>query len=241
MNPKISVILAAYNEEKLLPRCLKSLQAQTFPKDQFEIILVDNNSTDKTAEIGNEFGVRVYPYTKIQGAGAARKYGITYAKGEIIAVTDPDSVVTPDWLEQINKLFDNPKIVCIGGPGRSDTKDILADIIYAFVDNFWRLNRMFGKPLVWGFNMAFRKKAYDEVGGFNEELLSSEDWDLSFRLNNRFGKNSFLFDYQLKAYTSSRKLNKMNYLGKYTVDALRNYFDFVIFGKKKAVPTFTVR
>jgi glycosyltransferase involved in cell wall biosynthesis len=241
MTPKISVVIPAYNEEKLIGRCLKSLQEQSYPKDHYEVILVDNNSKDKTSEIGREYGVNVLLYKEKQGTSASRKYGIAQAKGKIIAITDSDTFVANDWLAKIDKRFEDQRIVCVGGQARSDTKNLLVGAVFTFYNVFWSLNNVLGKPLVWGFNMAFRKKAYEEVGGFDEKLLSSEDWDLAFRLMKRFGNKSIRYVSDLKAYTAPRKQNHANFLLKYTIDGWRNYIDFVILGKKKATPIFTVR
>ena len=93
----VTVVIAAYNEEKDLPKCLTAITTQNFPKDDYEIIVVDNNSTDKTAEIAKSFGVKVITETK-QGNTFAVKKGMDGAMGEIIANTDADTVVFSDWL-----------------------------------------------------------------------------------------------------------------------------------------------
>ena len=113
MNPKISVIVPAYNEEKLIGRCVEALKKQTYPQDQYEIIVVDNGSKDRTAAIAKEAGAHVYTYTKIQGCAASRNFGSTQAKGNIFAFTDGDSMPEQDWLEKIAELLDKPEIVCV--------------------------------------------------------------------------------------------------------------------------------
>src|SRR3989344_5752786 len=102
MSLKISVIIPAFNEEKLLGECLESLQKQTLAKDEYEVIVIDNGSTDKTSAIAKSMGVSVYYYIKERGPGAARAFGVTKAKGSILAFTDADTTVTPTWLETID-------------------------------------------------------------------------------------------------------------------------------------------
>src|SRR3989304_4870044 len=109
----ISVVIPAYNEERNLPKCLSSLRNQTFP--HFEIIVVDNNSWDKTAEIARLFGARVV-YETIQGMTPARERGFREAKGPIIARTDADTILTPNWLYQIYREFQkDPSLSAVTG------------------------------------------------------------------------------------------------------------------------------
>lgn len=241
MNPKISVVIGAYNEEKLLPRCLDGLIKQTYPKDKFEVILIDNGSTDSTAHIGEEYGAHVSKYNHLQGVGAARKFGADKARGEIIAFTDADSIPPNDWLEKIDNYLSDPNLVCVGGPGRSDKKSIMQSVIYTLYNVFHILNHAFKKPLMWGFNMAVKKDAYREVGGINPALVASEDWDLAFRLVKKYGSQSVKYEKNLFVFTSTRKQDNLSILLRYARDGFSNYFDFVILGRPKSRPGFNVR
>jgi len=100
----ISVVVPAYNEEKNIGQCLTALKNQDYPSKNYEIIVVDNNSTDKTAQIANEMGVRVVPEEK-QGYVFALRKGCSQAKGEIITITDADALVPKDWLKKIYQAF----------------------------------------------------------------------------------------------------------------------------------------
>jgi glycosyltransferase involved in cell wall biosynthesis len=93
--PLISVIIPAFNEEKFLGNCLFSLKNQDF--NDFEIIVVDNNSRDKTSKIAKKFGVKLVS-EKNQGAALARNRGAKEAKGEILAFTDADTILPKNWL-----------------------------------------------------------------------------------------------------------------------------------------------
>src|ERR1035437_1512308 len=161
----ITVVVAAYNEEKDLPKCLTAITTQDFPKDDYEIIVVDNNSTDKTAEIAKSFGARVVQESK-QGNTPAVKRGMDSATGEIIANTDADTVVFPDWLSTIKKIFEDKKIVGATGSAYVETGNQVLDFIYRkLYDAFIGFNFLIGKPHMTGFNMIVRKKVYDEIGG----------------------------------------------------------------------------
>lgn len=241
MNIKISVVLASFNEEKLLPRCLESLNKQLYPKDKFEVILVDNGSTDKTAEIAKKAGIRYLHYTEIQGCGASRQFGAENAKGSIIAFTDPDTIVPNNWLEKIDKELSDPSIVCIGGQARPDKDSPMQNVLFGFYNLFHKTNHYLGKPIIWGFNMAIKKEQYNQVGGINKNLLSSDDWDLALRLRNKFGKQSIKYVPELIAFTSIRKNDKPSVFLKYAKNGVINYVDMVILGRIKARPVFNVR
>src|ERR1035437_8508182 len=124
----ISVVVAAYNEEKDLPKCLTAITTQDFPKDDYEIIVVDNNSTDKTAEIAKSFGARVVQESK-QGNTPAVKKGMDSATGEIIANTDADTVVFPDWLSTVKEIFADKDVVGATGSAYVKTGNSLFDYI----------------------------------------------------------------------------------------------------------------
>lgn len=241
MNPKISVVVAAYNEEKLLPRFLESLQKQTYPHDAFEIIIVNNGSTDRTEQVAKKFHVRVYPYTEIQGCSASRAYGADHAKGSILAFTDADSVAPSDWLSKIDTAFQGDSVVCIGGRAAPDKQNIFTIVVFGFYHLFISLNILFAKPILWGFNMAVKKDAYATVGGFNKKLLANEDWDLAFRLKKKFGKDRVLYKGSLVVKTSTRKQNNPLIFIHYVINGAINYYNFVIRGKNKPVPIFNVR
>lgn len=239
--PKISIILAAYNEEKLLPRALKALQKQTVSKDDYEIIVIDNGSTDKTVQVAKSFGATVYSYNKIQGCGAARQYGSSKANGTIIAFTDCDCIVESDWVEKIEKYFYDPSVVSVSGRVLPIEIAFPMNTIFTFYDWFYVMNHIFGKPLVWGSTMAIRTEAYKTVGGIVSELLSSEDWELAFRLQKSFGKWSVKYARDLVVKTSTRKQNEGKTFYRYTVDGIINYTNLAVLGRVKARPTFHVR
>lgn len=100
--PLISVIVPAYNEEKYIRACLDSLTNQDLPKRFFEIIVVDNNSTDKTKEIIKKFPVK-YTFEEKRNVVAAKQRGVKIAKGKIIASADADTFYPKSWLSDIKK------------------------------------------------------------------------------------------------------------------------------------------
>lgn len=185
--PFITVVIAAFNEEEYLPRCLESLSKQTYPKDRFEVTVVDNNSTDKTAQIAKKFGAIVIP-EKRQGNTYAIKHGMDEAKGDIIAATDADTQVADNWLSVIAGTFTDPDVVAATGVIRADVGPKIVDrsINLAYII-FMYISAFIGKPNLSGFNLAVRKNAYLKVGGVNPLFTMSSDVDLGIRLS-KIGK-----------------------------------------------------
>ncbi|MDS1309934.1 glycosyltransferase [Marinobacter xiaoshiensis] len=168
--PFCSVIIPAFNEEKDIETCLISLTNQTYPKDRFEIIVVDNGSTDKTKEIAATYADLVLD--KPEGnVGAVRNFGITHASGEIIICTDADCVVPPNWIETgVDLLQSNPKHAFGGGlKPRKNAK---------WVEKYWILNASGCKTqqhALAGSSIFMWKIDFLRLGAFNENVTSGED------------------------------------------------------------------
>ncbi len=189
------MVIPAYNEEKTLGRCLGSLSRQhtSLP---YEVIVVDNNSTDATPRIAQTFQkkmrIRVV-YERKKGRGAARRAGFGVAKGEIILSTDADAVVPPNWVETIATTFLTNPIVAITGTSKVEDSSLLINYAYNIVQPIsmivYRL--LFGHYWLSGFNFGIRRSIYSQSGGFDPNLNVIEDIDLSFRVARR-GRILFL-------------------------------------------------
>ncbi|MDP2720990.1 MAG: glycosyltransferase [bacterium] len=222
-HPLISVVIPAYNEEKLLSEALEALKKQTFPKEKYEVIVVDNNSTDKTAEIAQDYDAKVLG-CQVQGVAAARAAGSQAARGEIIVGTDADTQVAANWLEKIATHFQkDPVLLGLTGPAYlAKTNFLFSQASYFTFDLFQRLNFAISKPTFSGFNYAVRADAYQHVGGINPQLPSAEDIDLSFKLA-KIGKVRYFSD--VVVYTSPRRIIK-DPVGFFRHN-LRNYLSMV--------------
>ena len=111
----LSVVVPFYNVRPYIGRCIEGLLAQDFPADRFEVLMVDNNSTDGSAEV-----VRRYPRVRLlreakQGAYAARNRGLAHARGRLVAFTDPDCIPGPDWLRRLHGAFECPSTHVVMG------------------------------------------------------------------------------------------------------------------------------
>lgn len=182
--PAISVVIPAFNEEKYLSSCLESVKKQTFT--DFEIIVVDNNSTDSTAEIARQYGARVVS-EKVQGMIPARERGFKEAHADIIARTDADSVVSTTWLSQIFRIFeDHPEVVAITGGFTSfpGVNWFINRILTIYIRiGFYGFSRLLigHYPLV-GPNNALRKSVWQKVIIHADDKMVHEDMDLACHL-----------------------------------------------------------
>jgi glycosyltransferase involved in cell wall biosynthesis len=204
---KVSVVIPVYNEEKTIAACLKSLLRQSVPAD--EIIVVDNNSTDKTAEIVKQFPVRIVQEKK-QGITFSRNKGFNAAKYAIIVRTDADTIVPKSWIRRIKKHFEEDKdLVALSGPARFSTSAYTPTLSKWPTQMFFTsFKQMCGHECLYGPNMAIRKSAWEDV---REETCISdkdvhEDMDLALHIA-YWGK--IKFDSKLVVYSSPRRWKKI--------------------------------
>lgn len=184
----ISVVIPAFNEERNIGRCLEGLVAQNMPR-ALEVIVVDNASTDRTAEVAHSYQgtlplLRVV-HEATKGRGAARKKGFDCAQGDIIFSLDADTVVPPDWVAAYMRFFEeSPDVVAVTGiPRMSDCNAIdntLFNVLMPLQMKAYRV--LFGHYWLSGFSFAIRSQVYRKAGGFNPVTDFGEDLDLSFRV-----------------------------------------------------------
>lgn len=242
MQPKISVIIPAYNEEKLIGKCIEALQKQTLPHDQYEIIVVDNNSSDKTYEIAKKYGVSVYKYDKMQRVSATRQFGVSHAKGNILAFMDADSFAATDWLVSILAYFEkDPSLMAICGVALPKGGAAPIRLGFYAYNQLLRISQRFGTVLAWGFNLAIRKEAFDKIGGYNLDLSTYDDAEIALRVQRAFGNKSIYYSQKLKVYTSTRKHDNVKILLQYMFDNTKNYVNVVLLKKSATAEIRNIR
>jgi glycosyltransferase involved in cell wall biosynthesis len=182
--PKVSVVVASYNGDRTLEACLKSLQELNYP--DYEVILVDDGSTDRTESICKRFtNVRYIRHEKNQGLSVARNTGITASTGDIVAFTDSDCRADEDWLFYLVGDLLNSEFAGIGGHNLLPPEDLwIAAAV--MVSPGGPAHVMITDRLaehIPGCNMAFYKWALDEIGGFDPLFRKAgDDVDVCWRL-----------------------------------------------------------
>ncbi len=198
--PDVSICIPAYNEELLLGKCLETLNSQQTAYT-YEIIVIDNASTDNTASIAASFkNVRVIS-EKRKGYIYAFLKGISQARAPIIAITDADTTHGRHWMEFLMKQFENPEVVCVGGPCYFSDKSSLLKYGNTLLMKFQKVTGTLS-PI--GANIAFRKHAYEKIGGLSTAVNLQSDRYLARQLK-RVGTVKWCWD--LKVYMSGRRFH----------------------------------
>jgi peptidoglycan/xylan/chitin deacetylase (PgdA/CDA1 family) len=203
----ISIVIPALNEEKLLPDCLRSLKNQEYRGD-FEIVVVDNGSTDRTADIARDYGARVIRADEEKNVFYARQVGANAARGDIIAQADADSIYPRDWLKRISeRLAAHPEAVAVAGRFFYREKFIWSwfELVFRHLVNLLAVT-FFGRPLfISGATFAFRRKTFISLDGYRDLIYSADQYGIASRLG-QFGK--ILYDKDLYVLTSTRSVQK---------------------------------
>jgi glycosyltransferase involved in cell wall biosynthesis len=185
--PSVSIVIPIYNRAGFIQACLTSLLAQSYPRERYEIILVDDGSTDGSAAKANvllqEWDGQFQIIQKTNGGPAsARNAGIRVSKADIIAFIDSDCVADPDWLEQIAGCLSGSDAAGVGGPLINIASKTWVSH-YLNSTSFFRHRVRHGRvDYLLTANAAFRRAALLAVNGFSEAGVWGEDADLSFRL-----------------------------------------------------------
>lgn len=220
---KVSVVIPAYNEEKNIGACLEHFFVQEEKAD--EIIVVDNNSTDKTAEIAKSYNAKVV-VEKTQGMIPARNTGFNNAKYEIIIRTDADTYVPKDWIKIIKENFTkNKNLVGLSGTAHFYNFPIhnklqhsqwQNKIIFAFIKSQIKHDTLYGP------NMALRKSAWEKIKNeiCLDDNLVHEDTDLAIHLG-RHG--NMKIDPRLVVNTSFRRWKKPYTYFEYSLRLLKTF------------------
>jgi len=176
---EVSIIVPAYNEERVISDCINSLLALDYPKEKYEIIIVNDGSTDRTVDIVNEFAKDYKNITLLSkengGKASAQNFGLKYSTGRFVLITDADTVVERDWISKMLKDLKKFDIV-IGAYYARDPDTWLEKVQNAHYLIKFKFGGLKGRPSV-GTNIGFRKEVVRKIGSFNESKTSvTEDF-----------------------------------------------------------------
>jgi glycosyltransferase involved in cell wall biosynthesis len=205
---KISLVIPAYNEEKYIGACLEHVQKNG--AGLFEVIIVDNASTDKTSEVVRNFSFSLCPIRIVtesqKGLTKARQRGLLEMNGDILAFVDADTHMPVGWVRRVQTEFEkNPHSVCLSGPYQYYDASFFSKIgnwIY-WVFLAWPTYLIAGYMAVGG-NFVARKSALEKIGGFDSTIsFYGEDTDIARRLS-KVGTVKFMQRFYMP--TSARRL-----------------------------------
>ena len=182
-NNSVSIVIPAYNSQETIAQTIESCISQSYETDDLEIVVVDDGSTDDTAEIIKKRPVRFISQDN-NGPAAARNAGWKAASGEIVCFTDSDCVPEEEWVEKIVAKYTSDDIGGVGGSYEIANKEsLLAECIHDEI-----IQKHAATPaetdFLGSFNVSYRKRVLQEVGGFDESFrrASGEDNDLAYRV-----------------------------------------------------------
>jgi len=185
---RTSVIIPAYNSEKTIRQCLEALSSQTAGRSDYEIIVVDDGSSDRTAEIAGKYtGVKLVRQVNA-GPAAARNNGAKLAQGEIILFTDADCIPDPDWIEQMLLPFVKEQDLS-GAKGiyKTRQKELAARFVQIeYQDKYDLLRKLKYIDFVDTYSAGFKRDVFLRFQGYDTSfpVACAEDVELSFRMSN---------------------------------------------------------
>ena len=180
-SPYISIVVICFNEEVYLERCLLALKNQDYPRDRYEIIIVDNGSKDRSLQISRKYGDVVEVHQNIR-VGELRNIGAKIAKGSIVAFLDGDCEASKDWLAKISELSS-------AYPNTINGSECIIDPEVPWVPIAWFCLNLAGRHQVSALgatNFFMSREIFINEGGFRPGLTTGEDAELFLRLSQKF-------------------------------------------------------
>jgi glycosyltransferase involved in cell wall biosynthesis len=242
MNIKLSFVIPAHNEEERIGRCLDSILRDSEGRNDVEVIVVNNASTDETENVVRRYRTVRLVREERKGIVWARRAGFLEAKGDLIANVDADTMLTPGWITVVLREFNNNgKLVALSGPfiyyDLSNLEQFWVAIFYRLGFALYIVNRFILNigSMLQGGNFVVKRAAIERIGGYNTSIdFYGEDTDLARRLHKIGGVK---FTFELPMYSSGRRLREEGILRiglRYAI----NYF-WTIFGKRPYTKTST--
>jgi len=215
----LSVVIPARNEESRLPRCVQKLRdSAAIAGANLEIVVVENRSTDRTAEIARSLGATVVT-SEAKNLSVIRNVGVRATTGDNVLTVDADSLVSRGLISRVLRSLEDPRTV--GGgvlifPERWSLGIIATGMLVGSLALFYRIS---------GGAFFFRRHAFEAIGGFDESVLSAEDIDFARRLKRYARRDRRVFRNLLTAHivTSCRKFDSFGdwYLVRHPLEASR--------------------
>lgn len=226
--PWLSIIIPTLNEEKIIGETIAKIKAIA-PRG-VELIVADGRSRDHTVEIALKHGARVvFEGRGFPSIGSGRNAGAKVARADLFLFNDADTIPDPRFFNAIRKDFQDERVVGVGCKVMPDERGFLTRVFFNFLNFLVHLSVWLGRPAIAGNCVAYRKKQFFKVNGFDEEMQASEDQDLCIRIS-KLGK--VVYHPELVAITSSRRLKKFGLVG-LVIDWSRTTVNFLIGRKTK--------
>lgn len=186
-NPSVSVIVPVRDGEATIAACLDAILSTDYPEDRREVIVVDNGSSDGTAELIRSRPVR-YLHEPEPGVSNARNRGIAESAGEILAFVDADCLVEPQWLSELVRPFEDPEVGAVAGDLQHTPPRTAAERQAVRLLGNWQRFAFTSDPAYpITANAAYRRDVLDRIGGFDPAMTRAQDVELGLRFQQRSG------------------------------------------------------
>ena len=230
--PEISVVVPAFQAASTIEDCVRALAHQTIARAQYEIIVVDDASTDDTARRAAAAGARVVRLQHNLGPSGARNAGIAAARGDAVVFTDADCEPTPQFLDRLTSPLHDPAIGGSKGVYLSRQRGLVARFVQQEYEHRYRHTaRQSSVDFVDTYACCFRRSDVVRVGGFDTALRVCEDQDMSFRLTAAGVHIQFAPDastYHVHCESSLAYIRKKFRIARWKVRVLRRYPDRIV-------------
>jgi GT2 family glycosyltransferase len=236
--PTASVVVAARNAQETIDACVRSLLELRYPAHRLELVVVDNGSTDGTRVALRGYGSRVLVLEeRNRGAAAARNAALAHVESEVVAFTDADCVVDPDWLSHLIAGLADPDVGVMGGTILARRPANEVERFGETIHDHRSAIEVFRPPYAITMNWASPRKVLLEVGGFDERFLRCQDVDLSYRVI----QAGYALSFTPEAVVYHRNQDRLSGLfregfihGYHSVAALKRHREFVAgFGHRR--------
>ena len=227
-----SIVIPALNEAESIASCVAALLYQTVPRAEYEIVVVDNSSTDRTSQIALGAGADKVVVETHRGTNFARQRGLDESSGEIVGFLDADCLPPPDWLEKVAVKLSDPDVKAVSGPCDFGFNGLpwLVDIVYArhFIPKLDRLLFfVFRKRAgaLMGGNFATHRSTLEAIGGFPPFTFHGDDSAVAMLISRKVGR--VVFDRDFRVRSSPRRFEKEGHLRlvlTYAWHYMKNYF-----------------
>jgi len=236
--PVISVVIPTYLEEGTIAGSLRSVLSQEFSIGRIETIVVDSHSFDQTRAIASKYADKVLDL-KERGVGKARNAGARIARGSILLFLDADTILEPHFIAEIYQNFNDPHVVCVSGILKNletlkPIDRVFAISHYGFLNLIATVTAKLGSPAFSTVCCSCRKSAFEQMGGFVEDLAVAEDITFSRQMG-KVGK--CMVNRKAIAYTSVRRISNCGKVEMYS-QYFKNYIRVFILKQKPWVQDF---
>ncbi|OGG13217.1 hypothetical protein A3D77_00660 [Candidatus Gottesmanbacteria bacterium RIFCSPHIGHO2_02_FULL_39_11] len=212
MSPFFSIIIPVLNEEEFIGRLLNNLVKQT--EHDFEVYVVDGNSTDKTASIVKSYEHKLpvtFLTSNIQNVSIQRNKGAGRAQGKYLIFFDADVQIGPTFLSKLKSELENKKFLLVTTYVKADSKNIYDKAIAQVLNYTTEVSKRIEKPFIPGFNLIVYHSIFNLIGGFREDVVHAEDYEICQRLEKAGCKLTILkkplLTFSLRRFRAEGRLN----------------------------------